>query len=51
MSIVIKIDDADSDGRKVGGFKDHRELKIEVTRSEATALMDKLFTVANGGKV
>lgn len=45
MQLVLKLD-TDTDGRKAEGFKDHREVKLELTRSQATALMDKLFAQA-----
>lgn len=48
MTLVIKFDSKEGDGRSALGFKDHREVVLELTRSEATQLLDLLEKTANG---
>lgn len=48
MTLVIKLDSKEGDGRSAIGFKDHREVVLELTRSEATQLLDLLEKAANG---
>lgn len=47
MTLVINLDTKEGDGRSAMGFKDHREVVLELSRSEATQLLDLLEKAAH----